>query len=86
MLALCDFDVLHDVNLLVKTPKGKYLLYIESKERITNETPYRQTLAQVVLTHKTQKQMVTQLALIYQDAEQDDGLNLILFSKKGSTP
>ena len=72
-----DFDVLNKVDVLLKDKKGNILLYIESKFSISNETLHRQALAQVILTNKKQKAILNKVALIYQDEQQNDVLELI---------
>lgn len=72
-----DLDVLNQVDVLLKDKKENILLYIESKYIISNETLRRQTLAQVILTNKKQKSVLNRVALIYQDNEKNDVLELI---------
>lgn len=72
-----DLDVLKEVDVLLKDKKGNTLLYIESKFLIVNETQHRQALAQVILTNKKQKSIISKVALIYQDSEKNDNLELI---------
>ena len=72
-----ELDVLNQVDILLKDKKGAPLLYIESKYMITNETSRRQALAQVVLTNKKQKAVLSHIALIYQDPEKNDVFELI---------
>lgn len=72
-----DLDVLNQVDVLLKDKKNNYLLYIESKYYILNETSHRQALAQVILTNKKQESVLTRVALIYQDSCKNDILELI---------
>ena len=72
-----DLDVLNQVDVLLKDKKGKSLLYIESKFLITNETELRKARAQVILTNKKQKAILSHVALIYQDADKNDVLEFI---------
>lgn len=70
-------DVLNQVDVLLKDKKGRNLLYIESKSAITNEAEHREAIAQVILTNKKQDAILSHVALIYQDIEQNDVLELI---------
>ena len=72
-----DLDVLNHVDVLLKDKKENYLLYIESKYIISTESLHSQALAQVILTNKKQKSILSRVALIYQDNEQNDVLELI---------
>lgn len=74
-----DLDVLKQVDVLLKDKKENPLLYIESKFRIssTNETLRRQALAQLILTNKKQSQILARVALIYQNENSDDILELV---------
>lgn len=72
-----DLDVLNQVDVLLKDKKQNYLLYIETKFIISNETLLRQARAQVILTNKKQKKILSRVALVYQDAEKNDVLELI---------
>ncbi|MBP5405836.1 hypothetical protein J6Z19_01630 [bacterium] len=72
-----DLDVLNQVDVLLKDKKGNTLLYIESKFMIANETSHRQALAQVILTNKKQKEILSRVALIYQDGEKNNILELV---------
>lgn len=72
-----ELDVLNEVDVLLKDKKGNYLLYIESKYRIVNDTEHRKALAQVILTNKKQDKVLTHVALIYMDKDQNDILELI---------
>ena len=53
------------------------MLYIEAKFQIINETLRRQALAQTILTNKKQQAILNKVALIYQDATNNDILELI---------
>ena len=70
-------DVLKEVDVLLKDKKGNHILYIESKYIITNESLHRQALAQTILTNKKQTQILSRVALIYQDKDENDILELI---------
>jgi len=72
-----SFDVLNEVDILLTDKKGNYLLYIESKYVISNDTQHRRALAQVILTNKKQKAILNKVALIYQDSSGNDILELI---------
>lgn len=72
-----DLDVLNQVDVLLKDKKQNYLLYIETKFIISNETLLRQARAQVILTNKKQTKILSRVALVYQDAEKNDILELI---------
>ncbi len=72
-----DLDVLNQVDILLKDALGKYLLYIESKYQILNETEHQKALAQIILTNKKQKQILSYVALIFQDENDNDILELI---------
>lgn len=72
-----DLDVLNQVDVLLKDKKGSPLLYIESKYIITNEAHRRQALAQAILTNKKQDSVLSRVALVYQDADRNDVLELI---------
>ena len=70
-------DVLNEVDILLKDKKDNFLLYIESKFKISNETQHKQALAQTILTNKKQEAILSRVALVYQDAELNDILELI---------
>lgn len=72
-----DLDVLNEVDVLLKDKKGAYILYIESKYRITNTSQLRRAIAQVILTNHKQESILTRVAIIYQDENNDDILQLI---------
>ncbi len=74
-----DLDVLHEVDVHLKDKKGNTILYIESKtaETLKNEADRRKALAQVILTNKKQKYILTSVALIYQDQKGNDILEEI---------
>ncbi|MBO4556609.1 MAG: hypothetical protein J5706_07605, partial [Elusimicrobiales bacterium] len=72
-----SFDVLNEVDILLTDKKGNYLLYIESKYVISNDTQHRRALAQVILTNKKQKAILNKVALIYQDSFGNDVLEFI---------
>ena len=72
-----DLDVLNRVDVLLKDKKNSPLLYIESKFRIVNEAEHRKALAQLILTNKKQTSILSSLALIFQDNENNDVLEFI---------
>lgn len=72
-----DLDVLKEVDIHLKDKKGQTLLYIESKYAITSETSHRKALAQTILTNKKQDSILNRVALIYQDGDGKDILELI---------
>ncbi len=72
-----DLDVLNQVDVLLKDRHNHTLLYIESKYQIVNPTEHRKALAQVVLTNRKQLAPLDQVALIYQNNEGTDTLDLV---------
>lgn len=72
-----DLDVLNQVDILLRGKKDRILLYIESKYKITNESQRRKAIAQVILTNKKQKVIISQVAIIYMDVHRNDILELI---------
>lgn len=72
-----SLDVLNKVDVLLEDRKGRYLLYIESKYKITNETQRRGAIAQVILTNKKQTAILSCVAIIYMNEKNDDILELI---------
>lgn len=72
-----QLDVLNKVDVLLTDRKGQSVLYIESKASITNETDHRKAIAQVILTNHKQDAILSRVALIYQNAQEDDVLELI---------
>lgn len=72
-----SLDVLNQVDVLLQDRKGRYLLYIESKHRITNEAQRCKAIAQVILTNKKQDAILSRVAIIYLDEHGDDILELI---------
>lgn len=72
-----SLDVLNQVDVLLKDKKGRYLLYIESKYRITNDAQRNRAIAQVILTNKKQDAILSRVAVIYQNKYDDDILELI---------
>lgn len=72
----CDFD-LNYVDLILKDSKNKTILYIESKETLINPNSLRQARAQIILTNKKQTNILSQVALIYKDKDNNDILELI---------
>lgn len=73
----CQYDI-NFVDLLLYNDNGQVILYIESKDHLTpNTEPWRQALAQIILTNKRQKAILNQVALIYKDPDDNDILELI---------
>ena len=72
-----SLDVLNQVDVLLEDKKGRYLLYIESKYKITNEQQRRRAIAQVILTNKKQEAILSHVAIIYLNEYDDDILELI---------
>lgn len=72
-----SLDVLNQVDVLLKDRKGRYLLYIESKYRITNDAQRKRAIAQVILTNKKQDAILSRVAIIYLNEQNDDILELI---------
>jgi hypothetical protein len=68
---------LNTVDVILTDKRGNYLLYIESKYIISDENDHRRALAQVILTNKKQKDILSEVALIYKDKEDNDILELI---------
>lgn len=66
-IELCQFDVLNEVDVLLLDRKGKHILYVESKN-IISESEKRSALAQVILTNKKQRHILSQVGLIYKDS------------------
>ena len=60
-----SLDVLKQVDVLLKDRKGHFLLYIESKYRITNDAQRNKAIAQVILTNKKQDAILSRVAIIY---------------------
>ncbi len=67
-IELCQFDVLNEVDVLLLDRKGRHILYIESKN-IISESEKRSALAQVILTNKKQRHILSQVGLIYKDSQ-----------------
>lgn len=72
-----SLDVLNQVDVLLTDRKGKALLYIESKYKITNEAQRRRAIAQVILTNKKQDAILSCVAIIYLNENDDNVLELI---------
>ena len=72
-----SLDVLNQVDVLLVDRKGKYLLYIESKYKISNEVQRRRAIAQVILTNKKQNAILSHVAIIYFNEHKEDILELI---------
>jgi hypothetical protein len=74
---LCEFDVLKQVDILLKDKQDNYILYIESKYIITNDGDLKKALAQTILTNKKQALILNKVALIYKD-EKSDGIMVLI--------
>lgn len=72
-----DFDVLNEVDILLKKKNGKTLLYIEAKHKIYTVAKRRKTIAQVILTNHKQEYILDHVAIIYQNKFGDDVLEYI---------
>lgn len=72
-----DFDVLNQVDVLLKDKNDNYILYIESKYIINNPTELRKARAQVVLTNKKQNNILSHIALVYMNKNYNNVLELI---------
>lgn len=72
-----NLDVLNQVDVLLLDRKGKSLLYIESKYKIVNEIQRRRAIAQVILTNKKQDSILSRVAIIYLNEQDDDIMELI---------
>ena len=72
-----SLDVLNQVDVLLVDRKDKYLLYIESKYKISNEVQRRRAIAQVILTNKKQNAILSHVAIIYFNEHKEDILELI---------
>ena len=72
-----DFDVLNEVDILLKKKNGKTLLYIEAKHKIFSDSKRRDTIAQVILTNHKQDSILDHVAIIYQNKFGDDVLEYI---------
>ncbi len=72
-----SLDVLNQVDVLLQDRKGRYLLYIESKYKITNDAQRNRAIAQVILTNKKQDAILSRVAIIYLNEHNDDILELI---------
>ena len=72
-----SLDVLNKVDVLLQDRKGRYLLYIESKYRITNDAQRNKAIAQAILTNKKQDAILNRVAVIYLNEQGDDILELI---------
>jgi hypothetical protein len=73
----CEFDVLKEVDILLKDKKDNYILYIESKYKVENDNDLKKALAQTILTNKKQAHILNYVALIYQNKQNDDIMELI---------
>lgn len=72
-----SLDVLNQVDVLLVDRKSRYLLYIESKYKISNEVQRRRAIAQVILTNKKQDAILSHVAIIYFNEHKEDILELI---------
>lgn len=72
-----SLDVLNQVDVLLVDRKGRYLLYIESKYKISNGVQRKRAIAQVILTNKKQDAILSHVAIIYFNEHKDDILELI---------
>ena len=72
-----SLDVLKQVDVLLKDRKGHFLLYIESKYRISNDAQRNKAIAQVILTNKKQDAILSRVAIIYLNEHNDDILEII---------
>ncbi len=79
----CEFDVLNQVDIVLKDKKQQTILYVESKYLIANQIDIKRALAQTILTNKKQKHILSRVALIYKDQEGDDVMHLIDCSHDG---
>lgn len=68
-----------DINYVdaVINNRGKTILYIEFKYILTNENDVKSALAQIVLTNKIQKNILSNLAVAYKDGKDNDILIFI---------
>lgn len=72
-----ELDVLNQVDVLLKDKTGRYLLYIESKYKITNEAQRKRAIAQAILTNKKQEAILNRIAIIYLNDNYEDFLEII---------
>ena len=72
-----SLDVLNQVDVLLQDRRGRFLLYIESKHTITNETQRNKAIAQAILTNKKQEAIMSCVAIIYLNEFNEDVLELI---------
>ena len=72
-----ELDVLNQVDVLLHNRKGQKLLYIESKHHINNMNERQKALAQLILTNKKQDEILDCVALIYQDVNGIDVMELV---------
>ena len=72
-----QLDVLNEVDILLQDKTGRSILYIESKDHITNDAGFRKAITQVILTNKKQEAILPRVALIYRDKQENDVLQLI---------
>ena len=72
-----SLDVLNQVDVLLEDRKGHYLLYIESKYKITNEAQRKRAIAQAILTNKKQEAILSRVAIIYQNEHNNEILEVI---------
>lgn len=72
----CNYDI-NFVDIVLKNKKDEVVLYIESKDKITQKQNLERARAQVILTNKKQDNILNQVALIYKNEQNDDMLELI---------
>ena len=72
-----SLDVLNQVDVLLQDRRKRYLLYIESKYKIVNLIQRRRAIAQAILTNKKQDAILSRVAIIYLNENNDDILELI---------
>lgn len=72
-----ELEVLHEVDVLLNDRHGRALLYIETKEKIANESDHRKALAQTILTNRKQDEPLQQVALAFCDIKGRDTLELL---------
>jgi hypothetical protein len=70
-----DYDI-NQVDIILKDKQDNSILYIESKVTIANDTDLKKALAQTILTNKKQELILSKVALIYKN-NQDDIMVLI---------
>ena len=68
-----------DINYVdvVLQKNNKPIMYIEFKHILTNEKDIESALAQIVLTNKIQQNILSKLAIVYKDKDNNDNLIFI---------